>query len=347
MARDGPLSLPAGADDEGRRLVQIVRRGAVDEPAGGLARWLAFATDLHARAVQAIPTHARSASGWCLPGSYAGCFQADAARTASPSRRRAGRQPSRMRSMPEIADSGRAIAHRCAHAVAADAGQPDDLIPSSDPLPLSKVPFVTTHNICMACLCLFKSSRRLSLAAVPSHHGCRASRSRCSALPPALAPPPAQTPTGPSRAIRVLRGRWAPVPGIRSPLMINGLPVVTAPADIDATAAEQLRVVLLRATARSPAAVVVDLTRTRFCDSAGLTVLVRAHRRAVADGGELRLILPAGGAVPRIFAITRLDRVIPVFGSLDEALAPRPGAVIRPLQPPAARRRARQLGQGV
>ena len=139
------------------------------------------------------------------------------------------------------------------------------------------------------------------------------------------------------------------MPGIRSPLMINGLPVVTAPAEIEVATAEHLRIVLLRAAARRPAAIVVDMTRTRFCDSAGLAVLVRAHRRAVAGGGELRLILPADGAVSRIFTITSLDRVIPVFGSLDEALASRPAAVILPFRPrPAAgHRRARQPGPGV
>ena len=135
------------------------------------------------------------------------------------------------------------------------------------------------------------------------------------------------------------------MPGIRHPLMINGVPVVTAPAEIDVTAADQLRAVLLHAAARGHATIVVDMACTRFCDSAGLTVLVRAHKRAVAEGGELRLVIAAGGAVARIFAITRLDLVIPVFGRLDEALAPRP-AVIRPLRPrPAAGRRpARQPG---
>ena len=123
------------------------------------------------------------------------------------------------------------------------------------------------------------------------------------------------------------------MPGISHPLMINGVPVVTAPAEIDATAADQLRTVLLHAAARGHATIVVDMTRTRFCDSAGLTVLVRAHKRAVADGGELRLIIPAGGAVARIFAITRLDLVIPLFASPDDALPPRAAAVIRPLRP--------------
>jgi anti-sigma B factor antagonist len=122
--------------------------------------------------------------------------------------------------------------------------------------------------------------------------------------------------------------------------MIDGMSVVTAPAEIDITTAEQLRTVLLHAANRGHATVVVDMTLTRFCDSAALTVLVRAHKRAVADGGELRLVIPVGGAVARIFAITRLDLVIPLFGSLDGALAPGPGAVIRPLRPrPSAGRR--------
>jgi hypothetical protein len=66
----------------------------------------------------------------------------------------------------------------------------------------------------------------------------------------------------------------------------------------------------------------------------------------VAEGGELRAVIPAGGALSRLFAITSLDLVIPVLGSLDEALAPRPAAVIRPERPrsPAGRRRARRPG---
>jgi anti-sigma B factor antagonist len=123
------------------------------------------------------------------------------------------------------------------------------------------------------------------------------------------------------------------MPGIRNPLMINGVPVVAAPAEIDVTTAGQLRTVLLRSASRGLTTIVVDMTRTRFCDSAGLTVLVRAHRRALVDGGELRLVMPADGSVLLIFAITGLHQIIPLFDSLDEALALRPAAVIRPLRP--------------
>jgi anti-sigma B factor antagonist len=102
--------------------------------------------------------------------------------------------------------------------------------------------------------------------------------------------------------------------------VIGGVPVVTAPAEIDIATADELRMVLLGAAADGHTVVVVDMTGTRFCDSAGLSVLAGAHRRAVAEGGELRLVIPADGSVVRVLTLTGLGRVIPSFGSLEEAL---------------------------
>jgi anti-anti-sigma factor len=88
------------------------------------------------------------------------------------------------------------------------------------------------------------------------------------------------------------------VPGVRYVRkMINGVPVVAAPAEIDTTAAEHLRAVLLDSAARGHTTIVVDMTGTVFCDSSGLHTLLRAHKRAVANGGELRLVVPLDGAV--------------------------------------------------
>jgi anti-anti-sigma regulatory factor len=61
------------------------------------------------------------------------------------------------------------------------------------------------------------------------------------------------------------------------------------------------------------------MTRTRFCDSSGLHTLLAAHKRAQAEGGELLLVIP-GAPVLRVFAITGVDRIIPSFPSLDQAL---------------------------
>jgi anti-anti-sigma factor len=116
--------------------------------------------------------------------------------------------------------------------------------------------------------------------------------------------------------------------------MINGLPVVTAPAEIDVSTADKLRTVLLDAAANGHSIIVMDLTGTRFCDSSGLGVLAAAHRRAQCEGGELRLVLPADGPVVRVLAITGLDRCIPCFPGLDQALAaPRPSHPGQPGRP--------------
>lgn len=110
--------------------------------------------------------------------------------------------------------------------------------------------------------------------------------------------------------------------------LISGVPVVAAPAEIDVTTAEQLRAVLLQVAGDGHPTVVVDMTRTRFCDSAGLNVLARAHRRALEEGGELRLVMPVGGPVDRIFTLTSLYYFIPRFGSLPEALLEGPATTV-------------------
>lgn len=70
------------------------------------------------------------------------------------------------------------------------------------------------------------------------------------------------------------------------------------------------------------------MIHTRFCASAGLPALVQAHNRAVADGGELRLVLPARAPiVRRVFEVTGIDGLIPNFTDLNQALQrnlPRP-----------------------
>jgi anti-anti-sigma factor len=104
--------------------------------------------------------------------------------------------------------------------------------------------------------------------------------------------------------------------------LVSGVPVVTAPEEIDVTNAAGLRSALLQAAADGSGALVADLTRTRFCDSAGLNTLVAAHKRARAAGGELLLVI-CSAAVLRVLAITGADRVIPTFTTLDDALAHR------------------------
>ena len=121
------------------------------------------------------------------------------------------------------------------------------------------------------------------------------------------------------------------MPGARYPIeIVNGVPVVAAPGEIDISNADWLDAVLREAAARGHATFMVDMTGTTFCASSGVGVLVRAHKRAVAEGGELRLVIPASAAVLRVFAIAGIDRVIPNFPSLYEAVVPAPATAPRP-----------------
>ena len=132
--------------------------------------------------------------------------------------------------------------------------------------------------------------------------------------------------------------------------VVGGVPVVAAPEEIDITNAEALRSALLTAAVNGNRTLVVDMTRTRFCDSSGLHTLIAAHKRAGAEGREVLLVIPST-AVLRVFALTAMDRVIPNFTSLAEALAQAPAtangrrqpqegdarAEVQPAQPAASR----------
>jgi anti-sigma B factor antagonist len=102
--------------------------------------------------------------------------------------------------------------------------------------------------------------------------------------------------------------------------VVDGVPVVAAPDEIDITNAPELRSALLEAAAHGHGTVVADLSRTQFCDSSGLHTLLAAHKRARAAGGDMLLVI-RGHAVLRVFTLTGVDQIIPNFTSLEEALA--------------------------
>ena len=102
--------------------------------------------------------------------------------------------------------------------------------------------------------------------------------------------------------------------------VISGVPVMTAPRELDITNAPQLESAL-RATARhGDGTLVVDMSRTLFCDCATLHRLLAARDRLRADGGDLLLVI-GGPAVLRVFQLTGADLLIRNVTSLEEALA--------------------------
>ena len=113
----------------------------------------------------------------------------------------------------------------------------------------------------------------------------------------------------------------------------DGVPIVTAPEEIDITNAAALRAALAGAAGQGDGALVVDMSRTRFCDSSGVNVLVRAHRDARATGGEIVLVSSAD--VLRTLVIIGADRVISHVPTLDQALGRASGVTAHPPPVPA------------
>jgi anti-sigma B factor antagonist len=150
------------------------------------------------------------------------------------------------------------------------------------------------------------------------HSGCRASRS--GSLGCALPRLPAGSPGSRTR-VSCSGGGWPVVEVRYLRTMINGVPVITAPAEIDITTAGQLRAVLLAATENRCRTLVVDMTRTQFCDCAAAHALAAAHKRLLSAGGELRLVVLADGIVRRVLTLLDIDQFIHCFASLEEAVA--------------------------
>jgi len=100
----------------------------------------------------------------------------------------------------------------------------------------------------------------------------------------------------------------------------DGCVVVSVDGELDLGTAEQLQETLTTAIAEAAGPIVLDLTDLRFCDSAGLAVLVKAHNTLSDQGRRLVLARPTT-AVSRVLELSGLDQVIATAPSPDEARA--------------------------
>ncbi|MFL6052558.1 MAG: STAS domain-containing protein [Actinoallomurus sp.] len=92
---------------------------------------------------------------------------------------------------------------------------------------------------------------------------------------------------------------------------ISGVTVVRFPQEVDVVNAAAIRERVLRLLNSSVTEMILDLTGTRFLDSAGIHIIVRAHGRSTALSVPLSVAIPEQGAVRRIFDLTALPRLVP------------------------------------
>lgn len=96
--------------------------------------------------------------------------------------------------------------------------------------------------------------------------------------------------------------------------------VVEVSGDIDNFTAPQLREELLAVHQTGARIIVVDLAATDFLDSSALGALVGVQK-SVEPGGAVVRVVCTKSNLRRVFEITRMTEVVPIFDSVDEAVA--------------------------
>jgi anti-sigma B factor antagonist len=98
----------------------------------------------------------------------------------------------------------------------------------------------------------------------------------------------------------------------------DATPVFEVAGEADAGAAAQLRAALAAHLAHETD-VVIDFQRVVFLDSSTLAVLIAAQRLLAAHHNSLRLVCTQGWIL-KLFRITGLDQLLPVYADVEEAL---------------------------
>jgi anti-sigma B factor antagonist len=96
--------------------------------------------------------------------------------------------------------------------------------------------------------------------------------------------------------------------------------LVAVDGELDLNTADQLQEALASAIADGTGPIVLDLQALRFCDSAGLAVLVKTHNLLAGDGRRLVIASPST-AVSRVLELSGLDQVITTATTSEDASA--------------------------
>jgi anti-sigma B factor antagonist len=96
--------------------------------------------------------------------------------------------------------------------------------------------------------------------------------------------------------------------------------VIELGGEIDLYTAPEFKERMVQVIEDGKKQVIVDLSKATFIDSTTLGVLVGGVKRLRPAGGTLALVCSDQNIV-KIFEITGLDRVFPIYDTRDEALA--------------------------
>jgi anti-sigma B factor antagonist len=102
---------------------------------------------------------------------------------------------------------------------------------------------------------------------------------------------------------------------------IDGVPIAHLKEDLDAANAPTVERRLAEMIGPNAPGLVVDLSRVRYVDSAGIDMLLRLGDRLDRRRNKLILVIPESSQLKRLATIVGLPDAIATHASLDEALA--------------------------
>ena len=98
--------------------------------------------------------------------------------------------------------------------------------------------------------------------------------------------------------------------------------VLVVKGEVDVYTAPRLRETIVELVSEGSTQIVLDLEGVGFLDSTGLGVLVGGLKRVRSHEGDMSLVCTQH-RILKVFEITGLTKVFPIFASVDAATSPR------------------------
>jgi anti-sigma B factor antagonist len=90
--------------------------------------------------------------------------------------------------------------------------------------------------------------------------------------------------------------------------------------EVDISNAKEVEAEIAAAVSNDAWALVVDLSRVVYLDSAGIRLLVGLARRLRTRGQELRIAIPEGAPIKEVLVLSNLEEVAPLHATVEEAV---------------------------
>jgi anti-anti-sigma factor len=97
--------------------------------------------------------------------------------------------------------------------------------------------------------------------------------------------------------------------------------VVRVEGEIDISNVTSIADEVMRRMEDGAQSLVLDLSPTTYVDSSGLRLLFELQRRLGEAHRGLCVVVPEDAPVRRLLALTRVEDILPIVGSVEEALA--------------------------